>query len=221
MTLQQFSNGGTMSTVQITQTLKNAVHPSIKNPKAGKPKTHAEQIVAVLMREGILPFKVPLNTPQAMALGNFLRDVWAAWGKSGSLGPVQFGTGGGTSTPRCWQPEAHTDESLRVEHTRKFLDDWQIQLIGWLIRASEKPGASLTKLGREVYFEEDEKQARAAATVSIQRLSDTLIQYYPKEMAFTEHYNKPRREHRARVLARKHRAQGADDTVRQKIPIAA
>lgn len=173
----------------ITTSLRNAVHPHVRNPRQPRAKSQAELIIQAMVRDGMLPFKVHIPTVYgASALAGLLYDIAACWGASGALAPLNLGGAFSNNNGlKEGQPGFSADAMLRVDVVLRKLSDWERNLLAWLIRAREKREASLTGLGRELYSvtDTDDKVARHVATVRIQALTDSVSQHYPRsDLAF-------------------------------------
>lgn len=163
-----------------TMALKHAVHPSIRQQKKGKPKTRAELIMAQLLRDGLMPFRVRLTEYGAIALAQFLRDLNTGWGGSGALAPPDYLREGLSGLTLDGQPTTPTDAQIRAQQTLELLHDWQRALVEELLLAREKANYTLTKLGYQLYFATDDIQARERATTRIQSLADSILEHHPQ-----------------------------------------
>jgi hypothetical protein len=174
-------------TMQTTTALKHAVHPSIRDPKPPKPKTRGDLIVAALMRDGLLPFRVSLPEMTAIPMAGFLKDAEAAWGKSGALSPIDWAMAAIRGSAMQFSTPAYaTDAGQRAGYVLDRLQDHERELMKWLWTARERASVSLTRCGEELFFvHNDEKLARQTATTAIQLLAKSVWQHYkaPAEYA--------------------------------------
>lgn len=146
-----------------------------------KRRSLADNVVATMVRDGLLPFAVKLGSLEAVSLSCFLRDLHARWGSSGSLSAVDpsrdYVAGGKAS----WPAACSTDAMARADRVLSRLQDHERGLLQWLENSRGRINVNLALLGREWCHGSDDRDSAQRATGVMQSLARSVAEHYPHQ----------------------------------------